>query len=92
MNIVERRYNGLSRTLAITTATVVKASAGAVFTITFSAVGTKPTLIYDSSVNSALTNANCLGSVVANEYLSLDFKSGLVVVPGEGAVVNVFFN
>ena len=89
------RPGGNSSVLDITAATVVKASPGTLFTISFVS-GTAGVTVYDSTSTSGNTAADevyALTTSTVGQVVSLTWPcaSGIVVVPGASTVVAVAY-
>lgn len=93
--------NGSMNKLNITTATVIKASAGRICKVSVITAATAGTFgIYDAATTGSAATTNAVYPVstaswpAAGTFLSLDFPclTGIVVNPGTGGVVAVSFD
>lgn len=85
---------GSATALNISTATVVKASAGVALTIQVITAGSSGGAVYDSASTSGNTAANQVAAIPnAAGYLpvSMPCASGIVVAPGTGQVVAISY-
>jgi len=85
---------GQKTTLNITTATVVKAAPGQVFTATVVVAGSSPGTINDCLTTGAAAAANqiaTLPNAVNSQQLNFSCLVGIVVVPGTGQTVALSF-
>lgn len=84
---------GNTRTLDITVATVIKATAGRVYTVSVLVAGSTTGAVYDNTATTGNTAANQIGTIpdTVGQYAFNGFptSSGIVVVPGTGQTLAV---
>lgn len=84
---------GNTRTLDITAATVIKTTAGRVYTVAVLVAGTTTGSVYDSNSLSGNTVANQVGTIpdVVGQvpFYGFPVSNGIVIVPGTGQTLAV---
>ena len=84
---------GNTRTLDITAATVIKATAGRLYTISVVVAGSAAGAVYDNNATSGNTAANQIGVIpdTAGQvpFYGFPTSTGIVVVPGTGQTLAV---
>ena len=89
---------GSANALGITTATVVKAGKGVLYSISEVVDGSGAGAIYDSASTTGNTTANAIATIPAtggtlnNINLPFVFVNGLVVAPGTGQTIAVSYS
>ena len=85
--------NGKQTAANLSAATLVKATAGRVCTISVTTIGSTLGYIYDSNQVSAPTNPMfSIANSVYVQVVNMPTSFGIVVVPGTGQVVSVSFS
>ncbi len=87
---------GANSILDITTATVVKASQGAVYNVVVNVAGTAAGGVYDANTTAGNTAANLMYTIPDTLATLIPgggspFFNGLLIVPPTGGTVSVFF-
>lgn len=84
---------GNTRTLNITAATVIKATAGRLYTVAVVVAGTATGAVYDNTLTTGNTAANQIGTIpdVVGQvpFYGFPTSNGIVVVPGTGQTLAV---
>jgi len=85
----------VSRTLNITAATVIKASAGTIGSISVLVAGSAPGAVHDCATTGAAAAGNkvaVIADAVGVTALNWPATAGIVVVPGTGQTIAVSFS
>jgi hypothetical protein len=89
---------GITRTLNITAATVVKATPGTIYSISIVVAGSADGAIYDHATTSGVAAANQIGAIPQTDggllnYGSVGFPctAGIVIVPGTGQTISIAY-
>lgn len=87
------KVQGAIRSPTITATTLVSTGQGRVASVSVIVVGSTDAMIYDSNIDSSLTDAVAIvNNVLGITVINMPYNNGLVVVPGTGMTLVVSYS